>query len=211
MSIRNFASEAFGTKAAEGLLTAIPRQRFNFKVEITVAGTASPIVFERIQDVQIPGYQFDTQIVNQYNKKRVVQTKLNYGPTTINFYDTFDNKFHNILRKYMKNYYNTDTGIDTPTTAEDSSSVLVDEGAFKTNMGFNPTGSRYFIDAIKITQLGMATETRVTTLKNCMITSVSGDTLSYSDSTSVIWNVTFQPESVSVTETNNTGADTSTS
>lgn len=198
MSIRNFASEVFGTNATEGLLTATPRQRFNFTLEMVIDNQT--ITFERVQDVTLPGYSFDTQIVNQYNKKRVVQTKLNYGQLTVNFYDTFDSKFHNVLRKYIANYYNTGNGIDPfldPT--EQTEGVLGD--LFDTNMGFTPGfGKRYFLPSIKIIQKGVNGHRRATTLKNCLMLNANGDTLSYSDSNPVLWNVTFQPESISVTD-----------
>jgi hypothetical protein len=86
MSIRNHATEAFGTGTTEGLLTGIPRQKFNFTLSITLSDSGSPIEFTRIQDLTLPGYSFDTQIVNQYNQKRVVQTKLNYNYDWNNFF-----------------------------------------------------------------------------------------------------------------------------
>ena len=50
MSIRNHATETFGTGTTEGLLTGIPRQKFNFTLSISLADTGSPIEFTRIQD-----------------------------------------------------------------------------------------------------------------------------------------------------------------
>lgn len=195
MSIRNFASNTFGTNA-EGVLTAVPRQRFHFKISISLADGGAPIVFERVQDVSVPGYQFDTQIVNQYNKKRVIQTKLNYNPVNINFYDTFDNAFVNILKRYTKNYYNSDQGLSLFNDPASTPSPLDFSGG--TNMGYNLGGERYFIPKIEIEQMGIKDEQRLTTLKNCFIQSVNGDTLAYSDSGPVLWQVQFQPESVHV-------------
>lgn len=197
MSIRNYATEAYGTDAV-GFLDALPRQRFNFTLSITVADGGAPIVFTRIQDLTIPGYTMDTQIVNQYNKKRVVQTKLNYGALTVNFYDTFDNQFHNVLERYMANYYNSGEGIGrfnqpgiTDTPIADIQQIV---------MGLSINGDRYFVPEIAITQTGIAGDSqyRKTVLKNCMLTSVTGDTLSYSDSGMVLWNTTWQPESIHV-------------
>tara|TARA_B100001093_G_scaffold457929_1_gene470012 strand:- start:572 stop:1225 length:654 start_codon:yes stop_codon:yes gene_type:complete len=206
MSIRQHASEVFfgpGTKAGtEGTYTAIPRQRFNFSLEIETPN--KNLYFPRIQDLTLPGYSFDTQIVNQYNRKRVVQTKLNYGQLTVNFYDTNDGKFHNLLKKYIANYYNMSNGI----TSSDSSSLVASGDAdsvlgevFDTNMGFTPGfGDRYFFPVIKVRQYGHANNVRTTKLTNCMLISVTGDTLSYSDSGSVLWNAVLQPEKIEVND-----------
>tara|TARA_B100000902_G_scaffold127942_1_gene127331 strand:+ start:3085 stop:3735 length:651 start_codon:yes stop_codon:yes gene_type:complete len=206
MSIRQHASEVFfgpGSKAGtEGTYTAIPRQRFNFSLEIETPN--KNLYFPRIQDLTLPGYSFDTQIVNQYNRKRVVQTKLNYGQLTVNFYDTNDGKFHNLLKKYIANYYNTANGISPistggDVTSGDADTVLGED--FETNMGFTPGfGNRYFFPVIKVRQYGHANNVRTTKLTNCLIISATGDTLSYSDSSSVLWNATFQPEKITVTD-----------
>ena len=100
--ITNWATNAFGTGSGVGSkVSAIPRQRFNFRLRLTLADGGAPIVFERVSDVTLPNYDFDTQILNQYNKKRVVQTKLNYGTCQVNFYDTHDNAFANIFKRYI--------------------------------------------------------------------------------------------------------------
>lgn len=197
MSIRNYATEAYGTDSV-GFLDALPRQRFNFRLRMSLADGGAPIEFLRIQDLTVPGYNFDTQIVNQYNKKRVVQTKLNYGTLTVNFYDTFDNQFHNVLSRYIKNYYNSDLGIDRYVDAGIAESTTVDT-AF-TIQGLSIANNRYFVPEIEIEQNGIAgnTQYRKTILKNCMLVSVAGDTLSYSDSGAVLWNTQWQPESIQV-------------
>ena len=203
MSIRQHASEVFfgpGTAAGtEGTYTAIPRQRFNFSLELETQD--KNIYFPRIQDLTLPGYSFDTQIMNQYNRKRVIQTKLNYGQLVVNFYDTNDGKFHSLLKKYIANYYNTANGIDTFIDGSGNADTVLGD-FFDTNMGFTPgiTSNRYFFPEIKVRQYGPANNVRTTKLKNCLLINVNGDTLSYSDSGAVLWNATFQPESISVTD-----------
>ena len=197
MSIRNYATEAYGTDAV-GFLDALPRQKFNFTLSMTLANGGAPLVFERIQDLTIPGYTFDTQIVNQYNKKRVVQTKMNYGQLAVTFYDTFDNRFFNVLSRYVANYFNSGRGIDVFNDPTATDTPIQPEQS--TLMGLSLAANRYFIPEISITQKGIAGDSqyRKTTLKNCMLMTVSGDTLSYSESTPVIWNTTWQPESIHV-------------
>jgi hypothetical protein len=202
MSIRQHASEVFfgpGKKAGtEGTYTAIPRQRFNFSLELETQG--KNLYFPRVQDLTLPGYTFDTQILNQYNRKRVVQTKLNYGQLVVNFYDTNDSKFHNLYRQYVANYYNTGDGIDPDQDGSADADTVLGE-TFETEMGFTPGfGSRYFFPTIKVRQYGPAGFVRTTKLINSLLISVTGDTLSYSDSGAVLWNATFQPEKITVTD-----------
>jgi|688.fasta_scaffold191219_2 hypothetical protein len=54
-----------------------------------------------VKNIQLPKYTFDTTIMNQYNRKRVVQTKINYDPVNISFHD--DNG--NLLRRLWYTYY----------------------------------------------------------------------------------------------------------
>ena len=40
-----------------------------------------------VKDIKLPSYQFETVQLNQYNRKRIVQTKIKYEPITISFHD----------------------------------------------------------------------------------------------------------------------------
>ena len=40
-----------------------------------------------VKSVKLPSYNFDTHTMNQYNRKRIVQTKIKYDPIDINFHD----------------------------------------------------------------------------------------------------------------------------
>lgn len=54
-----------------------------------------------VKTVQLPKYTFDLHTLNQYNRSRVVQTKIKYDPINITFHD--DN--NNLIRKLWYNYY----------------------------------------------------------------------------------------------------------
>lgn len=54
-----------------------------------------------VKTVQLPKYSFDVHTLNQYNRKRVVQTKIKYDPINITLHD--DN--NNLIRKLWFNYY----------------------------------------------------------------------------------------------------------
>jgi len=54
-----------------------------------------------VKTVQLPKYSFELATLNQYNRKRIVQTKIKYDPIQIAFHD--DN--NNIIRKLWHTYY----------------------------------------------------------------------------------------------------------
>jgi hypothetical protein len=174
-------------------VSLLPRYKFNFRLTILSK------VFDRVKSVNISDIGFETQIANQYNIKRVIQKKVNYGVTNIAFYDTYDNEFKKILTDYYKNYYDNGgfESIDDPGL---KSEVITEN--FRTNIGYNTnnsTNSRYFFNEIKITQTGYNTNvaTYDIKLKNCLITNVNIETFDYSDSSPSLFNITFQPEYVS--------------
>lgn len=192
MPIKNFAQDEYGTGGG-GVL--IPRQKFNFKIEMDIFDRSTANEFWKISNVTSPSYSFDTTIMNQYNKKRVVQSKMNYDPITITFYDTFDNQWQYIMEDYIAHYYHGGNGIDRRRVDEGSSTV---ETNFVTDMGYTLTADRYFFRSISIYNYRSSNEYRKTILKNPIITTIQGDTLDYSDSNPVQYTVTFQPESVNV-------------
>jgi len=54
-----------------------------------------------VKTIQLPKYTFDLATMNQYNRKRVIQTKIKYDPINITFHD--DNA--NLIRKMWYTYY----------------------------------------------------------------------------------------------------------
>lgn len=131
--LRNYSDVAFGTSAQYGsFLNEVPRQKFEFAVEFipsSVNTSNRKAWFELfkdlslvVQSVDLPSFQFDVQTLNQYNRKRVIQTKVNWNPITMTFFDTRDNKFQNVLNEYFKwsyregreNYFNFGPGSLVP-------------------------------------------------------------------------------------------------
>jgi hypothetical protein len=58
-----------------------------------------------VKSVKLPSYSFDTHIMNQYNRKRIVQTKIKYDPIDINFHDDNGNLIRNMWYNYYTYYY----------------------------------------------------------------------------------------------------------
>jgi hypothetical protein len=94
-SLRDYthASKTFTTNAYE----LKPRFKFLFHVSFTLNTAEIPALSQLagvneitslsylVKTVDLPKYTIATETLNQYNRKRVVQTKINYDPVTITF------------------------------------------------------------------------------------------------------------------------------
>lgn len=58
-----------------------------------------------VKSVRLPSYSFSTHEMNQYNRKRIVQTKIKYDPIEITFHDDNDNFINGLWYKYYTYYY----------------------------------------------------------------------------------------------------------
>jgi hypothetical protein len=58
-----------------------------------------------VKSVELPKYQFDVATLNQYNRKRLVQTKIKYQPINIKFHDDNNNIIRNMWNVYYTYYY----------------------------------------------------------------------------------------------------------
>lgn len=58
-----------------------------------------------VKDVKLPSYTFDTATLNQYNRKRIVQTKIKYDPVDITFHDDNGDQINQLWEAYYTYYY----------------------------------------------------------------------------------------------------------
>lgn len=58
-----------------------------------------------VKSVQLPKYTFDLHTMNQYNRKRIVQTKIKYDPIQIEFHDDNSNLINKLWYAYYTYYY----------------------------------------------------------------------------------------------------------
>ena len=58
-----------------------------------------------VKTVSLPGYSFSTSTHNQYNRKRIVQSKINYDDVNITFHDDNANLIRNLWYSYYTYYY----------------------------------------------------------------------------------------------------------
>ena len=102
------AAKTFRTNAYQ----YAPRLKFLFHVyfEINPAvysvGLATGTNFGlAVKTIKLPSYSFATHTMNQYNRKRIVQTKINYDPIDIAFHDDTGNSIRNMWYNYYTYYY----------------------------------------------------------------------------------------------------------
>jgi len=197
----NAAANAFGVD--DTVMTKIPRSKYQFSVELTLNNSIPLIdesygrqfVFDRVQSVGLPDYQHNLVRTNQYNRVRYVPTRLEPTTASIIFYDTKDSQFQYLLQAYARHYFHGHN-IDERTIGSYDTITPVFDGTF--GVKAVPTAQRFFFEKIRIISTDTDTSGRIISMYNCMISTVNSDTLSYSDSSPVVWNVQFQPEHVNI-------------
>ena len=116
-SLRDYthASKTFRTNAYE----LKPRFKFLFHVQFTLnVGEIQALKNAKIfgaseiynlslavKTVDLPKYSIDTAVMNQYNRKRIVQTKINYDPVNITFHDDGGDNIREMWYQYYSYYY----------------------------------------------------------------------------------------------------------
>jgi len=70
-----------------------------------VSGGKSNVIGLMAKSAQLPSYQIDVDTMNQYNRKRLVQTKINYNPAQIVLHDDHSDLIRNMWYQYFQYYY----------------------------------------------------------------------------------------------------------
>ena len=193
INFNNYASKYYikGEK-----LTRLPFSKFQWTVAFQRNdGSEEPKDLTYIaKSVDLPGWEIQQQILNQYNKKRVVNTSIALKPVSLVFLDTVDGKFRTFIQEYMNSFsYNFSFRGANAIESRDQLSNDIDNtfGIFPQNA---PDDN--FLKTITINQ-EYGGEVWAITLQNPKITSVSHDQLDYSQSSGfVTWTITVQPEAV---------------
>lgn len=116
-SLRDYthASKTFRTNAYE----LKPRFKFLFHVVFTVnfqeiQALKNTKIFNpeniynlslAVKTIDLPKYAIDTAVLNQYNRKRIVQTKINYEPVQVTFHDDGGDNIREMWYQYYSYYY----------------------------------------------------------------------------------------------------------
>jgi hypothetical protein len=65
-----------------------------------------------VKNISLPKYNFELTTMNQYNRKRIVQTKIKYDPIQITFHDDNANLIRKLWYTYYTYYYKDATNTD---------------------------------------------------------------------------------------------------
>lgn len=96
-----------------------PRFKFQFHVSFTLNTDQIPylknvfpdtkVLSLLVKTVDLPKYNIDVESLNQYNRKRLVQTKINYQPVNITFHDDAGDNARRLWYYYFSYYYKDPT------------------------------------------------------------------------------------------------------
>lgn len=156
--------------------------KFEFAVVVNLgAGSPAEILTILAKSVKLGAVTFQTQVVNEYNRKRVVYTGLEYGDTAIEFHDSADGQIISFWDQYFSHYFADPAG----------------------GYGLIPTtdeSDRYYIESIDVYQFH-GPGVNKTTLHNPMIVSWTPGTSDYADSELLDATMVVKPDRISY-ETN---------
>ena len=176
-----------------------PRLKYLFKVEFYSSqhGELAKNIFDCVRTIELPKYSIDTEIVNAWNVRQLVPTKISFEPISISFNDTLDNRFQKFLKKYLNtvsnNFVQTKDSIrtgfdDFGLKMQDSTKDVVLEKIVITRF-WGSDADRENLEA-----------TSTVTLWRPKIIDIQHDTLDYSASEAITWQISFRYESVTYEE-----------
>lgn len=157
-----------------------PFIKFAWTVEIQVGNSGEakginstgPLV---AKTCELPRFSVETQVVNVYNHKTIVQTKMNYEPITMTFYDQTNGTAEKLIWEFVKGQF-------------DPSDVSKKPGNLPLTV----------IITLKNLSGDDDGEDKIYTLKNAYIVDAQHDTLDYSTSDPVLWTLTLRYEDLEV-------------
>jgi hypothetical protein len=174
-----------------------------------------------VKSVDLPSYRMQVEELNQYNRKRLVQTKINYDPIKIVFHDDNANQIRNLWYTYYSyHYYDPSQPFKPGTTTQDRTTpgkdiaiinnrniyedVVLDnqknwgyvgEPSGATKQGWQPNKKVPFFRAIRIYGFNQHNFALYEVI-NPVIESFSHDSYAYSSSETMECNMSIRYETV---------------
>lgn len=176
-----------------------PRLKYLFKVEFYSSqhSTVAKDIFDCVRTIELPKYSIDTEVVNAWNVRQLVPTKISFEPISISFNDTVDNRFQKFLKKYLNTISNS--------FVQTKESIRTGFDDFGLKMQYNDKD--VVLDKIVITRFWGADAARenleatsTVTLWRPKIIDIQHDTLDYSASEAITWQISVRYESVTYEE-----------
>lgn len=219
------AANAYGLNKSD-LSNGTPRHKFEFFVKIKfntqlndfvrafLKENDQDIVHTMIKTVTMPSMNIDTEVLNQYNKKRISQTRIDYNPISITFHDSVEGRTLRLWEMYYEYYFRDglanekiNAGTDKPLSffdafvgaftgtggttltrnpSEFTNDIIKDK--FVDNYGYNLQrvgNQKYLIEAIEIYQIHGGKFSRTDIIRP-RVTGFTHDTLDYEDSSGLV-------------------------
>lgn len=187
---------------------SVPRLKYLYHVNFytphytTLLGNEARMLFKTVKTAELPKFALETELLNSWNVRIPITTKVIFEPISITFNDTQDNVFQKFLTAYMDiasgSFVQLDSNIRT---------------GFKSGNGINFPGlkmletSKPIIEKIEIIRffggerdndgrMDNYDNYSKTTLWQPKIVDVQHDTLDYSSSEAITWTISLRYESV---------------
>ena len=135
-----------------------------------------------IKAADLPEVRFETETLNQYNRKRIINKKVEYQPIKLTFHDDVANNVRNMWISYNQHYSADSRYVDENTWQLDN--VYQNEGISRPH-GLDVNASVPFINKIEIFSMGNQNYSKML-LVNPIISSASFDDHAYSDGAKVM-------------------------
>jgi len=207
LRLPNVATRAYGLQSPGQLARAIPRNRFLYFVEFNQSEGGKSMTSNanfnthdaprgisfKVKQIDKPKINLTTVELNQYNKKTLAYTKIDYGDVTMRLYDTVDDTVLSMWVDYFTYYF----GDSRPKTDLAYDQSPVDAGFVdSTGWGLRPlTDGTKFFTSIRVYAFYANTYTSFSYM-NPRITSVDWTQKEYSSSEPEEVNVTFKYEAI---------------
>ena len=184
-------------------LRLAPKQKFQFHCIFSINTNAlkSQNLSDRhrneinmlVKSAELPKFAVSTETINQYNRKKVVQTKVDYQPVSIKFHD--DNL--GIVRTMWENYYAYyyADSISAKLPGAYNRTAMLNSSQIRTPYGFDNNSSYPFFNKITIYQMAKKYWNSYT-LEHPLITTWSHDSLDYSGTSPSEQSMTLAYEAV---------------
>lgn len=152
-----------------------------------------------VKNIDLPKYRIATETINQYNRKAIVQSKIEYQPVSLAFHDDHNNTTIGMWKAYY-NYYFVDgkniSSLSIPPGFGDTKYKKIGTNINEsTAFGLNNGQTAPFFSSIEIYQLNRKQFTAFI-LVNPVITDFSHDKLDQTQSKLLENNMTIQYETV---------------
>ena len=181
VKLRDFAHAARTFTSSPGYSLA-PKTGFSFHARIVYsrgdvfAGGLTNTLSVLTKSADLPKFNIETETLNKYNKKEIVQKKITYEPLTLTFHDDSDNTVRDFWLAYNQYYY-VDSNL--PQQAYEIDDTYSPE-RLSSRYGLDTGRTGRFISHIELYSMGNHVYTKYV-LVNPMVTSFDFDTHDYSD------------------------------